>query len=461
MGTVAMRKKGQAKARNAAPNRRIKTSNGCKNGNVDDKVVDETPSVPRKKPALPLRNNTKLDEIVNGPTVDKELNAQILRAAKHYEELTSQTASANSSFSSTKTTNKIPRMIPISKISPALPKDASLPSDSNLKKTYGLADNESLKDSGKVSTPSIKSPYSISSLQSQVAQSNNPTINKSLFSSPKESGGKDLVPVSSIGLKFATFKSKGSTMTGANLSKQSYLRAVIIPGPEFSAIMFRCESVDPLQLNGPWSDKIFFDAVKHQSNWVKTYGIVEDIYYWHHLNEPQLNQKNYKLRLFAVFTENIPDEGMAIKLGKLICNQINITPGNNTTISVKEDYYFWLDQPVVWSDVIGHEQAFKEIINHKGQPYSGFFEEHEELIHSYFHPCSFDHSLARALYAPNTSLHPSLLCEENQLQEQTNESFSFEQSYNLPRDEEGNVQHEAMFNNVPSKRIEFNISNKS
>jgi len=39
----------------------------------------------------------------------------------------------------------------------------------------------------------------------------------------------------------------------------------------------------------------------------------------------------------------------------------------------------------------------------------GFYEENKSFIHTFFHRNSFDVDLARALFAPNTALHPTLL----------------------------------------------------
>ena len=81
---------------------------------------------------------------------------------------------------------------------------------------------------------------------------------------------------------------------------------------------------------------------------------------------------------------------------------------NDTNLLVDDNDFFWLVQPDVWSDIIGYDAAFNNIKKGKGNPYSGFYEANEAFILTFFHPNSFDLNLARSLFAPNSSLHPSL-----------------------------------------------------
>ena len=55
-------------------------------------------------------------------------------------------------------------------------------------------------------------------------------------------------------------------------------------------------------------------------------------------------------------------------LGQHICDQINATPGNNTTITIQEETFFWIPHGMaVWLDIIGYNVALRALIREERQ----------------------------------------------------------------------------------------------
>ena len=196
-------------------------------------------------------------------------------------------------------------------------------------------------------------------------------------------------------------------MSTNTASKDSTLRVVYIDGVDGGALVFRCEPNDPNYRQGCWAEKIFFDHVRNQAGWVKAINVESDMLHWFANNEARLNPKSYNIRLFVIYCGERPDNENIIKLGNYICQNINATPNNNTTISVIPEQFFWLPEipKPVWSDIIGSDAALKALVAKKGMPASGYYEQHKAVIHTYFHPQSFTLDLARALYAPLEQVH--------------------------------------------------------
>jgi hypothetical protein len=89
---------------------------------------------------------------------------------------------------------------------------------------------------------------------------------------------------------------------------------------------------------------------------------------------------------------------------------VNSARGNDTVAAVDKDTYFWLEDPVVWSDVIGNDEAVKNLLKETNTIHAaaGFYDANKALIHSYFHRGLFSAELAAMLHAPDSELHSSL-----------------------------------------------------
>ena len=204
--------------------------------------------------------------------------------------------------------------------------------------------------------------------------------------------------------------------------RNATLKCCVIKGPEENAIVFRVNPNDPHSPNGCWLEKVFFDAIRSESEWVTELHFDSQALQWYHGNVPQKNSKDYLLRLFVIRTTgNLPPKENLVKLGQRVCDNINATPSNKTTISVDEESYFWLPNGAVWSDIIGNDAAFAALTKAKGDPFPGFYDLHKDTIHSYFRPKTFSLELARAFHAPLDEVHPALReklseainCEDN------------------------------------------------
>ena len=197
------------------------------------------------------------------------------------------------------------------------------------------------------------------------------------------------------------------TIKKETASRDSYLRCCQIQG---SAVVFRCDPSDLTNPYGSWSEKVFFEALRNKETWIDQLNISSTALKWVHQEVPQKNPKNYDIRLFVVYLKPghaiMPKEKL-VQLGQIICDCINATPENNTTISIEEASYEWI-QKAVWSDIVGVDEAFKLMKSDLGNPSQGFFEKNESSIYRYFHANTFSFDLARALYAPSHQLHPSL-----------------------------------------------------
>jgi hypothetical protein len=81
-----------------------------------------------------------------------------------------------------------------------------------------------------------------------------------------------------------------------------------------------------------------------------------------------------ELCLFTIRTQpSLPENNALMLLGKKICEETQRSPGNTTTIKFDEADFFWLQQPVVWPDVIGFDAAFTNLVKEKGQPFQGTY----------------------------------------------------------------------------------------
>jgi hypothetical protein len=209
------------------------------------------------------------------------------------------------------------------------------------------------------------------------------------------------------------------------VSRDSKLKCCIIRRPGSSTIVFRIHPDNP-KSDGAWAEKLLADAVHGKKNeqdksvpakWTELLNFqAETKLFWYHNNVPQKNGKGYTMRMFAIPSElEIQPKDNIIALGYHICSALNNTPTNTTTIRIDEQSFFWLEGKPVWSDIVGYEAALRmffqeteQLENDHPAPAHGYYNHYKDIIHSYFHPCTFSEQLASILQAPPEQLHPSL-----------------------------------------------------
>lgn len=195
----------------------------------------------------------------------------------------------------------------------------------------------------------------------------------------------------------------------ARQDRNSILKCVLVRGPSTCGIVFRLEPNDPNTKGGSWAEKCFFDALRQKQDWVVRLNIHWQCLIWYHEDIQMVNSKGYGVRLFVIYTTEMPAKESVIKLGEFICMQINAMPNNNTTSVVPDEMsFFWIPTHAVWADIIGTAAAFKTLIETTGAPSQGFYEKHKNLIHSYFRPHTLTHEIATNLRAPIDQVAPHL-----------------------------------------------------
>ena len=213
------------------------------------------------------------------------------------------------------------------------------------------------------------------------------------------------------------FGIKAAATGNREYDKNSKLKCVMIKGEAGAGtLVFRCEPNNLNYRNGSWAEKAFFDAVRNNLDWVSLINVDSDMLHWYHNDEEQKNPKNYNIRLFVIPCAEFPSEESVYQLAEYICQNVNAMPSNTTTISVNPGDFFWIpnDQNPVWSDVIGSDAALKGLVEKKGMPKAGYYEQNKEAIHTYFRPQTFTIDLARVLHAPIDQVHPQLRAQMNQ-----------------------------------------------
>jgi hypothetical protein len=193
-----------------------------------------------------------------------------------------------------------------------------------------------------------------------------------------------------------------------NGTRTTELRAVIIPGIDGNSdILLRCEPVG-LNHTMSWPEKLLSDAVRQKEAWVTSLNISSETFPWFHENTPRNNHRNYPIKLFYIPAGNVVTTHHVLRLCRYICERINSMPGNNTTMLVNENTFMWLEGHTVWSDVVGVNKACQMVSNAKGTPFPGFYELHDNFIHTYFHVNSFTLELMNYFHAPESTLHPNI-----------------------------------------------------
>jgi len=221
-------------------------------------------------------------------------------------------------------------------------------------------------------------------------------------------------PAAAFGSRLAALGITAAAPTNglsAKTEKDSKLKAVIVQGggEQTPAIVFRLEPRAFGSKTGSWAEKIFHDAVKSSCDWVQDYGIYLLGGNWHHENVPQVNPKNYGIRLFCINCLTLPTREQVLVLGRELCVKINQYQNNDTTTTVETEGFFWLDQPV-WSDIIGCDNALSMLLRICSDVENNdeYFNTHRPTINTFFHQGTLSHELASILKAPDTELHPSL-----------------------------------------------------
>jgi len=178
-----------------------------------------------------------------------------------------------------------------------------------------------------------------------------------------------------------------------------------------NTIIVRFKSANANPMVNAWSEKVLYNEIKARKEWTNQLNFHDRTLNWYHNNTPMRNERGYFMRLFCIYTKGEPPTRPSLlHLGRHICAQLNAIKGNDTVTTLDEATCFWLDPiNVVWADVIGFDEALKNLMKETSTPfpYDGFYEAHENTIHTYFHRRSLDIELADILFAPMRELHPS------------------------------------------------------
>ena len=193
--------------------------------------------------------------------------------------------------------------------------------------------------------------------------------------------------------------------------KNSTLKLCIIKGPARNGLVYRLQPNHPSPTWNCWPEKVLFDAIRDRKGWVVSLCFHDRVFSWYDHDVPQQNDKGFFVRLFPIFTVGtVPSKQQLLNLGRTICDQLNRSPGNNTTTTVDEESYFWLGGDAVWSDILGSAEALTALFRETNTTFAfpGFYEANAALIHSYFHEGRLTQEIARTLHAPGYDLSPAI-----------------------------------------------------
>jgi hypothetical protein len=195
------------------------------------------------------------------------------------------------------------------------------------------------------------------------------------------------------------------------VDKNGTLKCCVIRGPNKFALVFRLHANHPMFFGSYWGDKLFFDCVRERRQWVSNLNISDRVLKWYDRGLPQQNSKGFFIRMYVIYaTGSVPPKQNLIDLGGVICEQLNRCVGNNTVSTVDKENYFWGGKSAVWSDVVGTDEA--QVLLYKEtnvvEPMPGFYEDHKELIWSYFHKGRLPASVGARLHAPVEAIAVSL-----------------------------------------------------
>jgi len=227
-----------------------------------------------------------------------------------------------------------------------------------------------------MATPNLKPSVEVTSILS-------PTLRKAMATpklnviSPSRNDAVSTVTNDTKPCGLAAFGMRGAKSSSGVLkqtygsNRDSHLKCVLIHGGGLikPAIVFRYEALDLLYKNGSWSEKCMNDCIRDRLDWIEELHFDSAVLPWFHNNEVIMNPGKYAIRLFVIYTEELPAKKDAIQLGNYICMQINKT--NSTKCTIDENTFFWISEPTVWSDIIGYDAAKQQMENLIGLPFEG------------------------------------------------------------------------------------------
>jgi hypothetical protein len=183
--------------------------------------------------------------------------------------------------------------------------------------------------------------------------------------------------------------------------------------------------------------------------WADEFNFDKSALFWYHQNERQCSgDSNWGTRLYIMRVQGKPTRDQVLAVGEQLVSLYNATPRLNKKdlLCFDRNRYFWLPEPVVWSEVLGQNGALEELfrtLQIEEPPDSFFFQRNYKLIRCFFKPQSMSMEVANILQAP-----PSEVLQETDKTEvssevtplslnanQCNANSSYAPGYNPPRDD--------------------------
>jgi hypothetical protein len=192
-----------------------------------------------------------------------------------------------------------------------------------------------------------------------------------------------------------------------------------ITGADITAIVFRIEHV---RKDKTYSEKNFADLigipprnpnanqVVTKAPWADQFNFDKSPLYWYHDNKKQLSgNSNWATRLFVMRLNGKPTKEQVIAIGEELVALYNRSEniGKTDFLCFNRNQYFWLPDPVVWSDILGQNGACEELLRVtqiSGAPDQHFFQQHKKLCRAFFRPKSMSAQVANLLGAPQTEV---------------------------------------------------------
>lgn len=217
--------------------------------------------------------------------------------------------------------------------------------------------------------------------------------------------------LSDFGIQAAPPTPTAFSPTGTSGAKVGLLKCCVIKAPGKFSMVYRIEPKNPGLSLGFYGERFLFRAMQDKKEWFTALSFQMANLYWYRNNEPVLNNKSFKIRLFAIKAiGQVPPKERMVEIGKKICQYLNAEEQNDTITIVDESNYFWMGPGVVWSDIIGYTDALGALLRETNEKHftRGFYHRHKDTVLSYFHTGTMDENLVRVLDAPLSELHPSL-----------------------------------------------------
>ena len=201
----------------------------------------------------------------------------------------------------------------------------------------------------------------------------------------------------SLAIGFVTNTMDNATSSYANttIDTGSKLRAVLIHSISESAIVLRCEPNDPNNITGSTSEKVLLQAVNDGLYIVDQFNISSEQLLWYDRNISMKNKDGVPIKMVYIpLMGRLHPKDTIIRLAHEMCCAINNLPGNNTTISMDSENFFWLPDGAVWSDVIGVDAALTTLELIFREPNPRYYRQNRIKIDDFFHVGSFENDLA-------------------------------------------------------------------